>query len=271
MRMHGLTRARHPCGQCRGARHRPRRLRGSARYPSPARRQAGRINSAGKIMTSATSQALTLRRKPRTAFFHRPNLVFVDSLHDCAFTSWVSRFCGFVAEGTMRVVVDCYCGVADTWVLRRSGSLPRRNRRARLAHRACRAHAISPCTGDSAPAVARQANQTRLARLPIPAPVIKVSQNGAAQPAAPPARPPSSLLPRIAATARRAGRAAHAAPPRAPAPRLAHDACLQCNNPDALGISRVVADRHHGRSGIRHRAFQAIRFPARQGSRADLR
>jgi peptidoglycan/xylan/chitin deacetylase (PgdA/CDA1 family) len=100
-------------------------------------------------------------------------------------------------------------------------------------------HILSPAQASSAPAVGAQANQTQAAQTPsVQAPVIKVSQvTGAAQSATSSA-PPAKLV-----VAQNSAAAAPAAPTPAPASAgtsLWPTTLPQCNNPDALGMSRVV-------------------------------
>jgi peptidoglycan/xylan/chitin deacetylase (PgdA/CDA1 family) len=100
-------------------------------------------------------------------------------------------------------------------------------------------HIFSPAQASSAPAVGAQANQTQAAQTPsVQAPVIKVSQvTGAAQSATSSA-PPAKLV-----VAQNSAAAAPAAPTPAPASAgtsLWPTTLPQCNNPDALGMSRVV-------------------------------
>jgi peptidoglycan/xylan/chitin deacetylase (PgdA/CDA1 family) len=102
-------------------------------------------------------------------------------------------------------------------------------------------HILSPAQATSAPAVGAQANQAQAAQTSsIQAPVIKVSQvTGAAQSAAP-SVPPAKL---VVAQNSAATAAAPAAPTPAPASAgtsLWPTTLPQCNNPDALGMSRVV-------------------------------
>jgi peptidoglycan/xylan/chitin deacetylase (PgdA/CDA1 family) len=102
-------------------------------------------------------------------------------------------------------------------------------------------HILSPAQATSAAAVGAQANQRQAAPASsIQAPVIKVSQvTGAAQPAAPSA-PPAKL---VVAQNSAATTPAPAAPTPAPASAGASlwpTTLPQCNNPDALGMSRVV-------------------------------
>ena len=102
-------------------------------------------------------------------------------------------------------------------------------------------HILSPAQATNAAAVGAQANQTQAAPASsIQAPVIKVSQvTGAAQSAAPSA-PPAKL---VVAQNSAATAPAPAAPTPAPASAGASlwpTTLPQCNNPDALGMSRVV-------------------------------
>ena len=68
------------------------------------------------------------------------------------------------------------------------------------------------------------------------------------------------------------------APPAAPAPAARpprqqppQPARAACTNPERAWRRPHRRDRHHRRPGLRLRAFQAARLPARQGSGADLR
>ena len=87
-----------------------------------------------------------------------------------------------------------------------------------------------------------------------------------------PGRPDRPCPERSAAPARRPG-SRQPAPPQRPRPATAaaEHAIPACDKPDALGLVAHRRNRHHGRPRIRHRALQAIRLPARPGSRADLR
>jgi peptidoglycan/xylan/chitin deacetylase (PgdA/CDA1 family) len=98
-------------------------------------------------------------------------------------------------------------------------------------------HILSPAQATNAPAVAAQAGQTQTAQTaPVEAPVLKVSQVTAAAQSAAPSALPAKLAQNPAAAA---------APAPAPAAASAHASLWpttlpQCNNPDALGMSRIV-------------------------------
>ena len=62
--------------------------------------------------------------------------------------------------------------------------------------------------------------------------------------------------------------ACRAAPAPAPMPVQQKSTCA---NPERARRQPRGRDRHHGRTRLRLRAFQAVRLPHRQGSRADLR
>jgi len=99
-------------------------------------------------------------------------------------------------------------------------------------------HILSPARATSAPAAGTQATSPQPAQTSASqAPVIKVSQITTAEQAPTPAAPPAKLVV--------AQNSAAAAPAPAPAPASAHASLWpttlpQCNNPDALGMSRIV-------------------------------
>ena len=80
-------------------------------------------------------------------------------------------------------------------------------------------------------------------------------------PAAKGAGQPPRQAPAAAAPAARRGRRRRPAQP----------ASAACTNPERARRRPHRRDRHHRRAGLRLRAFQAARLPARQGSGADLR
>jgi peptidoglycan/xylan/chitin deacetylase (PgdA/CDA1 family) len=102
-------------------------------------------------------------------------------------------------------------------------------------------HILSPAQATNAAAVGAQANQTQAAPASsIQAPVIKVSQVTSAAQSAAPSTPPAKL---VVAQNSAASAPAPAAPTPAPASSGASlwpTTLPQCNNPDALGMSRVV-------------------------------
>ncbi len=97
-------------------------------------------------------------------------------------------------------------------------------------------HILSPAHATSAPAATAQAGQQAGQTSPVQSPVIKVSQTTSApQPA-----PPANL---VVAQNSAAAAPAPAAPTPAPAnagTSLWPTTLPQCNNPDALGMSRIV-------------------------------
>ena len=96
-------------------------------------------------------------------------------------------------------------------------------------------HALSPAQATNAPAATAQAHQTQTAQAaPVQTPVIKVSQTTSAAQSTTPSTPPAELVQNPAAST-----------PPAPAAASTHaslwpTALPQCNNPDALGMSRIV-------------------------------
>ena len=166
------------------------------------------------------------------------------------------------AEGAMRVVVVVYCGFDDigTCSLRRGRSTT--GRRTHLAYRSC-AHVISPGQISGAAPPPTEPVQAQPNQRPAEAPVVRGCANDH-----------RFASRRAGATAQRCN-VSYASTRRAGAFSRAHAAgrqshsCLRQSRRDrSLARGR---DRHDGRSRIRDRTLQAIRLPARQGSRADLR
>jgi peptidoglycan-N-acetylglucosamine deacetylase len=163
-------------------------------------------------------------------------LVVIDSLGDCAFTL-AGCYCGFVAEGLMRVVAIVFAALL-TLGLAAFGIVAAQKPTGTGSLIAFAEHILSPARATSAPA-GSAANQTAQASA-VQAPVIKVSQVTSAAPPGAPSAPPAKLV------------AAQNSPaptptPAPPAPSAASAGASlwpttlpQCNNPDALGMSRIV-------------------------------
>ena len=168
----------------------------------------------------------------------------------------------------MRFLVIVVAASDEPWASRPSASSRRRKRRPPAASTAPNAArrvaspidmplpAVRSRSARSAQAKSRTAANSgrRSARLPRASAIAQMPPRAAqhaGQPAAPDRR------------ARR-GNAGQGSPPAA----QRHSGLRQARRHGPLAHRR---DRHHRRPGLRLRAFQAIRLPARQGGRADLR
>jgi peptidoglycan/xylan/chitin deacetylase (PgdA/CDA1 family) len=149
--------------------------------------------------------------------------VFIDLLPNCAFT--LSKFDKNTAEGAMRVVVIVFAALM-TLGLAAFGVVAAQRAAGPESLIALAVHVISPGQSNNA-APASQPVATQAARPTTP--VVQVEQTtSAAQPNAP---APASLAQNTAA--------APAAPVPVPTPPAAK-AIPACDNPNAIGLSRVV-------------------------------
>jgi peptidoglycan/xylan/chitin deacetylase (PgdA/CDA1 family) len=152
--------------------------------------------------------------------------VFIDLLPNCAFT--LSKFDKNTAEGAMRVVVIVFAALM-TLGLAAFGVVAAQRAAGPESLIALAVHVISPGQSNNA-APASQPVATQAARPTTP--VVQVEQTtSAAQPNAP---APASLAQNTAAAP-----AAPAAPVPVPTPPAAK-AIPACDNPNAIGLSRVV-------------------------------
>jgi peptidoglycan/xylan/chitin deacetylase (PgdA/CDA1 family) len=152
--------------------------------------------------------------------------VFIDLLPNCAFT--LSKFDKNTAEGAMRVVVIVFAALM-TLGLAAFGVVAAQRAAGPESLIALAVHVISPGQSNNA-APASQPVATQAARPTTP--VVQVEQTtSAAQPNAP---APASLAQNTAAAP-----AAPAAPVPVPIPPAAK-AIPACDNPNAIGLSRVV-------------------------------
>jgi peptidoglycan/xylan/chitin deacetylase (PgdA/CDA1 family) len=154
--------------------------------------------------------------------------VFIDLLPNCAFT--LSKFDKNTAEGAMRVVVIVFAALM-TLGLAAFGVVAAQRAAGPESLIALAVHVISPGQSNNA-APASQPVATQAARPTTP--VVQVEQTtSAAQPNAP---APASLVQNTAAAPAAPAPAASVPVPTPPAAK----AIPACDNPNAIGLSRVV-------------------------------
>ena len=182
-------------------------------------------------------------------------LVFVDLPGICAFT--LRGLGAVVAEGMMRVVVVVFAALL-TLGLAAFGVV--------AAQRANAPAAATAMVAQVAPPVRAHVRRRCARRSPI-LPKIKLAE--AAKPAV--ATDAPAVAPIVLAQNTPAARRSSGTAERRSARAVSGEERSGLRQARRHGPRPHRRDRHHRRPRFRHRAFQAIRFPARQGSGADLR